>query len=211
MPVRGGYYAATDVWKCFPILGNGVLVAGRRKQFERRGGFVVRHVESLSRDGAGLRRFLRVPHTIYRGDPHWVAPLGGEVRTVLSRENPFFEHAEGQLFVACRAGRDVGRIAAIIDHRHNELRGERTASFGFFDGRGLRPPDRGLRFIAVLHDDAQPALLPGPVRGSGPPQSKRPVGLPPRAHPGPRGAPGPPRRSRVAPNAGAGGPADPEA
>jgi len=83
----------------------------------------VRHVESLSRDGAGLRRFLRVPHTIYRGDPLWVAPLGGEVRTVLSRENPFFEHAEAQLFVACRAGRDVGRIAAIIDHRHNELRG----------------------------------------------------------------------------------------
>jgi len=31
---------------------------------------------------------------IYRGDPLWVAPLGGEVRTVLSRENPFFEHAE---------------------------------------------------------------------------------------------------------------------
>ncbi|PYN23220.1 MAG: hypothetical protein DMD76_17925 [Candidatus Rokuibacteriota bacterium] len=63
------------------------------------------------------------PHTIDRGDPLWVAPLGGEVRTVLSRKNPFFEHAEGQLFVACRAGRDVGRIAAIIDHRHNELRG----------------------------------------------------------------------------------------
>src|SRR2546427_5106095 len=95
MPVRGDYYAAADVWKCFPVLGNGVLVAGRREQFERRGGFVVRHVESLSRDGAGLRRFLRVPHTIYRGDPLWVAPLGGEVRTVLSRENPFFEPRRG--------------------------------------------------------------------------------------------------------------------
>ena len=55
----------------------------------------MRHVESLSRDGAGLRRFLRVPHTIYRGDPLWVAPLGGEVRTVLSRENPFFEPRRG--------------------------------------------------------------------------------------------------------------------
>lgn len=90
-------------------------------------------VESLSRDGAGLGRFLRVPRAIYRGDPLWVAPLRGELRRVLSVENPFFDHAESQLFVASRAGRDVGRIAAIIDHRHNELRRERTASFGFFE------------------------------------------------------------------------------
>src|SRR2546425_5556050 len=154
MPVRGGYYAATDVWKCFPVLGNGVLVAGRREQFERRGGFVVRHVESLSRDGAGLRRFLRVPHTIYRGDPLWVAPLGGEVRKVLSPGNPFFEHAEAQLFVACRAGRDVGRIAAIIDHRHNELRGERTASFGFFEELALMAERAGepIGFMLSLPD-----------------------------------------------------------
>jgi len=62
--------------------------------------------------------------------------------------------AQAELFVASRAGRDVGRIAAMIDHRHNELRGEPTASFGFF-----RPPDRGLRFISRLHDHAQPALL----------------------------------------------------
>ena len=121
----------------------------------------MRHVESLSRDGAGLRRFLRVPHTIYRGDPLWVAPLGGEVRTVLSRENPFFEHAEAQLFVACRAGRDVGRIAAIIDHRHNELRGERTASFGFFEELALMAERAGepIGFMLSLPDYNQ-ALKP---------------------------------------------------
>lgn len=90
-------------------------------------------VESLARDAADLDRFLRVADTIYRDDPLWVAPLRRELRRVLSDDNPFFDHADAQLFVATRAGRDVGRIAAIIDHRHNERCGERTSSFGFFE------------------------------------------------------------------------------
>lgn len=90
-------------------------------------------VEPLPCDRAGVSRFLRVPYTIYRDDPLWVAPLCGELRTLLSPQNPFFEHAEAQLFVVSRAGRDVGRVAAIVDHRHNKLRGERSASFGFFE------------------------------------------------------------------------------
>lgn len=90
-------------------------------------------IEALSRDGAGLARFLRVADAIYRSDPLWVTPLLGELRRVLADTNPFFRHADAQLFVASRAGRDVGRIAAFIDRRHNELRGERTASFGFFE------------------------------------------------------------------------------
>jgi len=105
-------------------------------------------VESLSRDRAGVGRFLRVPYTIYRDDPLWVAPLSGELRKILSPENPFFDHAESQLFVASGAGRDVGRIAAIIDRRHNELRGERTASFGFFECENDPATSRAL-FAAV--------------------------------------------------------------
>lgn len=37
------------------------------------------------------------------------------------------------LWVAERAGRTVGRIAAIEDQRHNETHGERTTWFGFFE------------------------------------------------------------------------------
>ena len=38
-----------------------------------------------------------------------------------------------QLFVARRDGRDVGRIAAILDRNHNEFHGEKAAFFGFFE------------------------------------------------------------------------------
>lgn len=84
-------------------------------------------------DVAGRKRFLRVAHRLYRGDPHWVAPLDSEMHRVLAPTNPFFRHARMQLWVAVRSGRDVGRIAALVDDTHNSLHGERTAHFGFLE------------------------------------------------------------------------------
>jgi GNAT superfamily N-acetyltransferase len=72
-------------------------------------------------------------YAIYDRDPYWVAPLLSDVRKVFSDVNPLLMHAEMQLWVACRGGRDVGRIAGIIDRHHNEYHGERTAFFGFFE------------------------------------------------------------------------------
>lgn len=80
-----------------------------------------------------LRRFEDVAHGLYRGDPHWVAPLFDEVLAILGTRNPFWEHAETQLWVARQGGRDVGRIAGIVDRTHNTVHRERTAHFGWFE------------------------------------------------------------------------------
>ncbi|HUQ13146.1 MAG TPA: N-acetyltransferase [Novosphingobium sp.] len=65
---------------------------------------------------ADLAAFIDLPFRLYAGDPHWVPPLKGEVRELLTPgKNPFFEHAEVQLFLARRDGRVVGRISAHID------------------------------------------------------------------------------------------------
>jgi hypothetical protein len=87
----------------------------------------------LSRTGPGLRRFLRVPYEIYWHDPLWVAPLLSDRRKVLGPENPFFTHARMALWVATRAGRDVGSVAGVVDEHHNERHRQRTAFFGFFE------------------------------------------------------------------------------
>jgi GNAT superfamily N-acetyltransferase len=87
----------------------------------------------VTRTGAGFRRFLRVPYAIYRGDPHWVAPLLGDRRKVLGPDNPFFEHARMALWVATRDGRDVGSVAGVVDQHHNARHREATAFFGFFE------------------------------------------------------------------------------
>jgi ribosomal protein S18 acetylase RimI-like enzyme len=52
---------------------------------------------------------------------------------VFADSNPFFEHAEMELWVARQGGRDVGRIAGIIDQTHNQVHGGQEAFFGFFE------------------------------------------------------------------------------
>ena len=81
-----------------------------------------------------MRAFVRFPWAVYRDDPHWVPPLlHRERRRLNPAANPFFEHASIQPFVALRDGHVAGRIAAIVDERHNEYHGEPAGFFGFFE------------------------------------------------------------------------------
>lgn len=83
---------------------------------------------------ADRKAFIRLPWTLYAWDPHWVPPLLLDVETTLDpKKNPFFEHAEVELFLAWEGRVVVGRIAAILDRAHNEHHGEKTAHFGFFE------------------------------------------------------------------------------
>lgn len=103
----------------------------------------------LTRGRGDISRFLAVPYRIYGGDPNWVAPLQDDLRKVFTDANPLFEHAEMQLWVAEDAGRDVGRIAGILDRAHNEFHRERTAFFGFFESVDDPAVSRAL-FAAVV-------------------------------------------------------------
>jgi len=81
-----------------------------------------------------LARFIRLPHSIYAGDPLWVAPLDSDERARLTPgKNPFFEHAEAAYFLARDGAKDVGRIAVSIDRNHDAFQGERQAAFGFLE------------------------------------------------------------------------------
>jgi len=87
-------------------------------------------------DGRGLNQFIAFPYDLHRGDPHWVPQLRRDVRTLLSpAQNPFFQHAEAQYFLALRRsdGRAVGRIAAIKNDAHNRVHGDRVGFYGFFE------------------------------------------------------------------------------
>ncbi|MFB6284968.1 MAG: N-acetyltransferase [Candidatus Bipolaricaulia bacterium] len=81
-----------------------------------------------------LRRFIDLPWDLYRNDPYWVAPLRSDEAKKFDRDqNPFFNHAEAQFFVAYDGNRPVGRICAHVDHLHNEFHEEQTGLFGFFE------------------------------------------------------------------------------
>lgn len=78
--------------------------------------------------------FLRLPWDIYAGNPCWVPPLLLERRRLLDpHTNPFFRHADVQLFLARRGTRYVGRIAAFVNHAYNRFHADRVGFFGFFE------------------------------------------------------------------------------
>ncbi|CAN5307217.1 hypothetical protein BH10PSE7_BH10PSE7_20620 [soil metagenome] len=91
---------------------------------------VVKAVETLrDRD-----LFLQAPFTVFAGDPAWVPPLFFERKEHIDpKKNPYFAHAEAQLFVALDGDKPVGRISAQIDRLRLERYGDATGQFGFLD------------------------------------------------------------------------------
>lgn len=47
--------------------------------------------------------------------------------------HPFWENAERELFLVCRDGRAVGRLAAIVDHNYNQYHHDKGGKWGFFE------------------------------------------------------------------------------
>lgn len=84
----------------------------------------------------GKRRlddFVKVPWTVYKGDPAWVPPLLLERKGSLAPSEPFFLHATWQGFVAYRSGKPVGRLSVQIDQLHLERYGDKSGYFGMLD------------------------------------------------------------------------------
>jgi GNAT superfamily N-acetyltransferase len=89
---------------------------------------------ALVSSGLEKDRFIRFPWEIYAGDPNWVPPLLMERHEFLdAAKNPFYRHADVALFLARRAGKIVGRIAAVEDRNFNAFHGSKTAYFGLFE------------------------------------------------------------------------------
>ena len=81
-----------------------------------------------------LNAFIKLPWKIYDGNPQWVPPLiASEKETLNKDKNPFFQHSEGEYFLAYKHGEIVGRIAALVNHNHNSFHNEKTGFFGFFE------------------------------------------------------------------------------
>lgn len=92
-------------------------------------------VEPVANDRA-KQRFIMFPWQVYAGSPAWVPPLLSErKRTFDPAANPFFKHADVQLFIARRGGQDVGTIAAIVNRAYNSFQQEEVGFFGFFEVR----------------------------------------------------------------------------
>jgi len=81
-----------------------------------------------------IMRFIKFQWKIYQNDPYWVPPLLMDRKKILSKEkNPFYQHADIQLFLAEQNGEIKGRIAAIKNDLHNKYHNDKVGFFGFFE------------------------------------------------------------------------------
>jgi GNAT superfamily N-acetyltransferase len=85
-------------------------------------------------NGRDRNAFVDLTDSIYRQDPHWVAPLKSEVKAFIDpKRHPFYEHGEAMQFIARRDGKVVGRIMASDDPRYNAQHGTNLGCFGMFE------------------------------------------------------------------------------
>ena len=81
-----------------------------------------------------LKQFVMFPFKLYRDDPYWVPPLiGDRLHHFDPHHNPFFEHAETQLFRAVRDGEIVGIVVATADETHPKVWNEPVGFWGEFE------------------------------------------------------------------------------
>ena len=86
------------------------------------------------RTKADKKAFVELQYRLNADDPHWVPPLRDEVNALITPgKNPWFEHAEAELFLARREGRVVGRISAQIDRLVLEHMGAGTGQWGMLE------------------------------------------------------------------------------
>jgi GNAT superfamily N-acetyltransferase len=80
------------------------------------------------------RAFIWFQWKVYKGNPYWVPPLITDRKKLIDKKsNPFYKHAEMQLFLAECDGKVVGRIGAIVNHNHNKEHHENIGFFGFLE------------------------------------------------------------------------------
>ena len=86
------------------------------------------------RSNSDLKRFIKIPWRIYKGNSCWVPPLIGDQKKKFNPDkNPFYQHSKVELFWAEKDGRPAGRIAAIVNNNYNEFHGENIGFWGCFE------------------------------------------------------------------------------
>jgi hypothetical protein len=79
------------------------------------------------------REFIDFPKRLYDGCEQWVPALDLDMRRILTRRHPYFEHSPGEFFLFKSGNHTVGRVAALANGRYNQEHGVKSVHFYFAD------------------------------------------------------------------------------
>lgn len=78
--------------------------------------------------------FVRFPFRLYQNCPQWVPPIIADMKSMLNRQNhPFYEHSDGDFFIARRGDEIVGRVSILENRPFNRYHETKKAQFYHFD------------------------------------------------------------------------------
>ena len=81
-----------------------------------------------------LNKFISFADKLYKGNKYRVPQLHSfEKSTLIKEKNPAFDFCEAKYWLAYRDNKIVGRIAAILNHKSNEIWNEKYMRFGWVD------------------------------------------------------------------------------
>ncbi len=81
-----------------------------------------------------VNKFIEFPDQLYKGNPYRAPQLHKFEKEHLNpKKNPAFEFCEAKYWLAYKNGEVVGRIAAILNHKSNEIWKEKNMRFGWID------------------------------------------------------------------------------
>jgi len=81
-----------------------------------------------------VKRFVQFQYDLYKDCPQFCPPFRADITLMMNKKkHPFYEHSDGEFFIAERAGRIVGRIAVFVNTLFNEYHKVKKGQFYFFD------------------------------------------------------------------------------
>jgi hypothetical protein len=90
----------------------------------------IHHVNSRK----DMKKFIYLPEKIHKGRKNWVPPIYMDEWTYFNaKKNNAFNFSDTVMLLAYKDSKLSGRIMGIINHRYNELRGEKTARFAYLE------------------------------------------------------------------------------
>src|SRR5512133_119494 len=81
-----------------------------------------------------VNAFVQFQYDLYKGVKQFCPPFYGDIKLMLNKQkHPFYEHSDGNFWVAKQDGKIVGRLGAFVNNPFNEYHQVKKAQFYLFD------------------------------------------------------------------------------
>lgn len=84
--------------------------------------------------GAEIKQFIQFQYDLYKDCAQFCPPFRADIALMMNKKkHPFYEHSDGDFFVAIKDGKIAGRIGVFINNLFNEYHQVKKGQFYFFD------------------------------------------------------------------------------